>query len=337
MPKRSHYVNGEEILRLRTTRAWSQEKLADKIGCDVKTVIKAESGGPILLRLIGDFAKALDVEPTILMTLDQTGTEGFKADVANIATWADNLTPPVRQKFDVSPSSLDRSDSSSRIDSLPNTFPDLVVDAWLLGGCIGGAVVGFAYYFRYPFVGVIRVALVIAYGVFAGGVFGAATQVGVPSVARLFGKYSFIPRSTWAQTVLLCMLSGVLVGGFGAVFFWAQGLGSPVLSWQLCVLGFLLATVVVEMGAIFHKFKWSVRAIFRAIGTCLAIAFAHFAIGALVVLAFEGPLDSAFAFAKGGSQFFAGCLIGALIGGLMGSQMCLTVALFGLWQKTLGN
>lgn len=218
-----------------------------------------------------------------------------------------------------------------------------VIDAWLLGGFIGGAVVGFPYYLQYQYVGFIRVGFVIAYGILDGLVFGVVTRVVLPKLDAFSKKYSLIPRNPWSQkilfwvqTLLVYTTTGIFVSPFAAMFFWSRGLGPPV-SWELCMSGFLLATIVGEMGMMLYEHECSLKDLFRATGTCLGVSFLHFVIGAFVLFPFRDRLDSAFVIlSMGGPPLLAGCLIGALIGGLMGSQMYVTVLSFRAWQHKLG-
>ena len=70
MAKRSCLVAGQKLTDLRTRKAWSQERLAERAKCDPKVVIKAEAGGSVDLSSLGRIAQALDVEPDTLMVFD---------------------------------------------------------------------------------------------------------------------------------------------------------------------------------------------------------------------------------------------------------------------------
>jgi hypothetical protein len=219
-----------------------------------------------------------------------------------------------------------------------------IIDTGFLGGAVAGAIVGLAYYARYhsryPLIGLMRVALVITYGIFAGSAFGATIQFGIPALQRLAERHSLISRNRWAEAlflwvvaVFLCVLTGIFAGALCALFFWAQSGGPPV-SWALVVFGFLIATVAIALGAIFDEYKWNLQTVSRAIQVSVGVWFGHFAIGTLVVLAFDNALNSAFNIPSfGGPPLVAGCLIGIMIGALMGSQISVTLVFFRSWQR----
>ena len=219
-----------------------------------------------------------------------------------------------------------------------------IVDTGFLGGAAAGAIVGFAYWARYhshyPLIGPMRVVLVITYGIFAGSAFGAVIQFGIPALQRMAERRSLIPPNKWAGAlflwagaVFLCVLTGIFAGALCALFFWAQSGGPPV-SPALLVFGFLIATIAITMGAIFDEYKCGLQSVSRAIQVSVGVWFGHFAIGTLVVLAFDSAWNSAFYIPSfGGPPLVAGCVIGIMIGALMGSQMSVTLLLFRAWQR----
>lgn len=52
-------MRGPEVARRRREKGWAQEKLAEKAGCGVKTIQRAENGHALQLRIIGEIAQAL--------------------------------------------------------------------------------------------------------------------------------------------------------------------------------------------------------------------------------------------------------------------------------------
>ncbi|MDE0032818.1 MAG: helix-turn-helix transcriptional regulator [Deltaproteobacteria bacterium] len=63
-------IDSDLLRRLRMGRGWTQEDLAAKVGCDSRTVQRAEQGQGIRLRTAKEISQALGVDLPTIMPLD---------------------------------------------------------------------------------------------------------------------------------------------------------------------------------------------------------------------------------------------------------------------------
>ena len=82
-------AHGESILRFRKARGWTQEQLARRCGCDVRTVHNAERSRAVVFETLRLLAVALETTPGALSNLQPATTSQLQRNRDFVVTWHD--------------------------------------------------------------------------------------------------------------------------------------------------------------------------------------------------------------------------------------------------------
>jgi hypothetical protein len=211
-------------------------------------------------------------------------------------------------------------------------------DSGLYGGLIGGALAGllitildYGRSLRGGLVGVELVALIIAYGCFAGCIFGACTQLGI-LWARYAAEHKGYPVLLFNE-----VLGGVLGGGaagllLGAVGGWLFGVRpEEVVDPVLLALGSVVGALCVAFGVLFYDYHGRWRNVVRALLISLCISAFVAVIAGAILQALQ--IDRLFETNNPLVLARSGALLGAVLGLVLGLQVGLTLFLYRSWAS----